>query len=60
MRDRGGSGAGWMREWDEGERKGRGWMDAGVGCWREKGARLDGLGSGMREREWGGVGWIRE
>ena len=31
MRERGGSGAGWMQEWDEGERKWRGWMDAGVG-----------------------------
>ena len=31
MSERGGSRAGWIGEWDEGERKGRGWMDGGIG-----------------------------
>ena len=30
MRERGGGRAAWMGEWDEGERIGRGLMDAGV------------------------------
>ena len=31
MKERGGDRAKWMRECDEGDRKGRGWMDTGVG-----------------------------
>ena len=31
MRERGGGRAGWMVEWDEGERRGRGWRDGVVG-----------------------------
>ena len=31
VREREEGGAGWMREWDEGERRGRGWIDVGVG-----------------------------
>ena len=31
MRERGGGRAGWMGEWDKGERRGQGWLDAGVG-----------------------------
>ena len=48
--ERGGGRAGWIREWDEGEKKRRGWMDVGVGRGREKGAGLDGWGSRMSER----------
>ena len=29
MRKRGGGRAGWMGEWDEGERREQGWMDGG-------------------------------
>ena len=35
-------------------------MDEGVGIGKEKGAGLDGRGSGMREREGDGDGWMRE
>ena len=31
MREREEGGAGWMGEWDERERKGQGWIDAGIG-----------------------------
>ena len=31
MRERGGGVAAWIGEWDAGERRGRGWMDEGVG-----------------------------
>ena len=31
MREKEGGGAEWMGEWDERERRGRGWMDGGVG-----------------------------
>ena len=30
MRERGGDRAGWTQEWDEGERRGQGWMDGAV------------------------------
>ena len=30
MRERGGDGAGWMVEWNVGERSGQAWMDGGV------------------------------
>ena len=50
MRERGGGRAGWIRELDEGGSRGQGWMDAGVGLGKEKGARLDGCGRWMRER----------
>ena len=39
----------WMGEWDEGEKRGQGWMDGRLGLGREEGAGLDGLGSGMTE-----------
>ena len=51
MRERGGNRAGWMGKWDEGERRGKGWMNVGDGCKREEGAGLDGWGISMRERE---------
>ena len=53
MRERLGCRAGWMGEWDEGERRGKGLMDGGVGRKREEGAGLDEWGSSMREREGG-------
>ena len=31
MRERRGSGAGWMAEWGEGEKREQGWIDGGVG-----------------------------
>ena len=31
MRERGGGRAVWMRDWDEGERRGQVWIDAGMG-----------------------------
>ena len=31
MREREGVEAGWMENWGEGERRGQGWMDAGMG-----------------------------
>ena len=31
-----------MGEWDEGEKKGQGWIDGEVGRLREKGAGMDG------------------
>ena len=31
MRESGGDWAGWMRDWDEGDRKGWIWMDVGMG-----------------------------
>ena len=45
MRERGGGRAGWMEEWDEGERWGRGWMDGGMGYGREEVAGVAGWGS---------------
>ena len=33
--------AGWIGEWDEGERREQGWMDGGVGLGREEGPGLD-------------------
>ena len=42
MKERRGGGAGWMREWDEGERRESDCMDRGLGCGREEGTRLDG------------------
>ena len=30
IREREGGGAAWIGKWDEGERKGQGWMDTGV------------------------------
>ena len=49
-----------MRKWGEGEKKGQGWMDGGVGRGIEKEAGLDGWESGIKER--GGVrdGWMGE
>ena len=44
MRERVGDGAGWMRDLVE----------------RDVGARLDGWGSGIREREAGGATWMGE
>ena len=35
MKDRGGGRAGWMGEWGEGERRGRGYKEGGVGLERE-------------------------
>ena len=49
-----------MGEWDEGERRGLGWMDGGVGLEREEGAGLDECGSGKKERGGGGAGWMLE
>ena len=54
----GGGRAGWMREWDKGERREQGWMDVGVGLERQEGAGLAGLGSGMRETGGGRAGWM--
>ena len=50
MRERGGGEAEWMENLGEGERRGWGWMDGGVGGGREEGLGLDGCGSGMRKR----------
>ena len=41
VRERKGSRARWMRVWGEGEKRGQGWLNEGVGLGREKGARLD-------------------
>ena len=34
MRERGGGSAGWVAEWDEGERRGQWWVNGGVGLGR--------------------------
>ena len=60
MRERGVSMAGWMGEWDEGERRRQGWMDGGVGCGREDVTGLAGCGSGIRERGGGRTGTMGE
>ena len=60
MGDREGGGAGWMGEWDEGEKKGQGWIEGGVGLGKEEGAGLDGWGNGMRETGGRGAGWMGE
>ena len=64
MGENGGDRAAWMREWDEGERRGKGWMDGGergaAGCMPEsdEGERrgrvwMDaGVGGGREEGEW--------
>ena len=60
MRERGEGRAGWKEEWDEGQKRGQGWMDVKVGREKEKRAGLDGWGSGKKVRGWAGVEWMRE
>ena len=60
MRERGGNRAGWMGEWDEGEKRGKGLMDGGVGLGIEEKAGLDGWGSGVRESGKSSAGWMGE
>ena len=49
-----------MGEWVNGEKKGQGWMDGGVGLGRVEGTWLDGWGSGKRERGMDRAGWMGE
>ena len=60
MRERGGGEAEWMENLGEGERRGWGWMDGGVGGGREEGLGLDGCGNGMRKRRRGKAVWKGE
>ena len=44
----------------EGERRGQGWMDGGVGLGREEGTGWDGWWCGVRERKRDRAAWMGE